>query len=112
MKVKVNLGLVVSVKFLLCIIYCCYIILNIILVFSAALVEGTILCMHGGLSPDLIDVDQVCTYLAVCDISIILVHIGMYHCETLHAHSKIIENVHAAINDRDWREEAASCLYY
>ena len=32
---------------------------EIILLFSAALVEGTIFCMHGGLSPDLVELDQV-----------------------------------------------------
>ena len=37
------------------VIYDAYFLHNIL----AALVEGTILCMHGGLSPDLKDLDKV-----------------------------------------------------
>ena len=31
----------------------------VLLSFLAALIEGTIFCMHGGLSPDLVDLDQL-----------------------------------------------------
>jgi len=54
-------------------------------VFSAALVEGTIFCMHGGLSPDLHSMQQVplTGWLAVlcclaCTVFIILILFKMH----------------------------------
>jgi len=54
-------------------------------VFSAALVEGTIFCMHGGLSPDLHSMQQVplTDWLAVlcclaCTVFIVLILFKMY----------------------------------